>query len=447
MVRDQARFGRIETTKERRARAASAEGKAWYRTSNGSVKQRHPRRSRPSARVADPRPADEACARVYYWNRVSWVSGVSLAILIGSAAVVLLTILLAAAAVRRAHRRADERVADAVQRLADGMQETMRELADAVSVAQAEGRHASFAGGTLELEFDDVVEHAVAAIVAVPGVQSALLETIGPSGRIVSNAVGVDEDEAGATDIEMPINNRLRAVEVAYGLRPEDEAGETAVRSAVVVPLRIDGARVGTLSAFSRSAAGRFDPAAVEEIEQVAERATPALWNARRFTEAQALADLDPLTRLHNRRFFHEQLEREVARSHRYRRRLSVLILDVDDFSGLNMRIGRLGADAVLVELARQLEAAVRTADIACRIGDDEFGVILPESEVGGAELLATRIARAVATRPLDAGSAVRLSVGVSDLRPGDHEADLVQRADEALREAKSLGTRAAATG
>jgi diguanylate cyclase (GGDEF)-like protein len=372
---------------------------------------------------------------------------VSLAILIGSAAVVLLTLLLAAAAVRRAHRLADERVADAVQRLADGMQETMRELADAVSIAQAEGRHASFAGGTLELEFDSVAEHAVAAIVAVPGVQSALLETIGPSGAIVSNAVGVDEDEAGTTDIEMPVNNRLRAVEVAYGLRPEDEAGETVVRSAVVVPLRIDGARVGTLSAFSRSAAGRLDTAAVEEIEQVAERATPALWNARRFTEAQALADLDPLTKLHNRRFFHEQLEREVARSHRYRRRLSVLILDVDDFAGLNMRIGRLGADAVLVELARQLRAAVRTADIACRIGDDEFGVILPESEVGGAELLATRIARAVATRPLDAGSAVRLSVGVSDLRPGDHEADLVKRADEALREAKTVGARAAATG
>ena len=378
---------------------------------------------------------------------MSWVSGVSLAILIGSAAVVLLTVTLAVAAVRRSHRRADERVADAVQRLADGMQETMRELADAVSIAQAAGRHASFAGGTLELEFDEVADQAVAALVAVPGVESALLETIGPSGRVVSNGVGVGDEEAGSTDIEMPLSDSLRAVEIAYGLRPEDEPGENVVRSAVVVPLRIDGARVGTLSAFSRSAAGRFEPSAVEEIEQVAERATPALWNARRFTEAQALADLDPLTKLHNRRFFHEQLAREVARAHRYRRRLSLLILDVDDFAGLNVRIGRLGADAVLVELAHQLRAAVRTADVACRIGDDEFAVILPESEVGGAELLGTRVARAVAGRPVDAGSAVRLSVGVSDLRPGDHEADLVRRADEALRAAKSVGAGAAATG
>jgi two-component system cell cycle response regulator len=372
---------------------------------------------------------------------------VSLAILIGSVAAVCLTVSLAAAAVRRSHRRADERVADAVQRLADGMQETMRELAEAVSEAQAAGRHANFVGGTLELAFDDVADQAVAAIVAVPGVQSALLETIGPAGRVVTNAVGLAEAEAGTVDIEMPVDARLRAVEIAYGVRPEYEAGETALRSAVVVPLRMEGARVGTLSAFSRSPAARLDSSAVEEIEQVAERAAPALWHARRFTEAQALADLDPLTKLHNRRYFHESLDREVARSHRYRRRLSLLVLDVDDFAGLNARIGRLGGDAVLVNLARQLRAAVRTADIACRIGDDEFAVILPESETGGAELLAKRIAWAVAARLLDDGSAVRLSVGVSDLRPGDHEADLVQRADEALRLAKGVAAGQAATG
>ena len=65
--------------------------------------------------------------------------------------------------------------------------------------------------------------------------------------------------------------------------------------------------------------------------------------------------------------------------------------------------------------------------------------MILPESEAGGAELLAKRIARAVAARPADDGTAVRLSVGVSDLRPGDHEADLVRRADDALGRAKGV--------
>ena len=103
-------------------------------------------------------------------------------------------------------------------------------------------------------------------------------------------------------------------------------------------------------------------------------------------------------------------------------------------------RIGRHGADAILVELARQLRLAVRTADIPYQIGEDEFAVILPESEAGGAELLATRVARAVAAPlPADDGSAVRVSVGVSDLRPGDHEADLVRRAQDALARAKGV--------
>ena len=173
-------------------------------------------------------------------------------------------------------------------------------------------------------------------------------------------------------------------------------------------------------------ASGRFDTSTVDEIEQLAGRATPALWNARRFTEAHALADLDPLTRLHNRRYFHELLEREVARAHRYRRRVSLLVLDVDDFSGLNARIGRHGADAVLVELARQLRLAVRTADIPCRIGEDEFAVILPESEAGGAELLAQRVAarrrRAAGRRRLRrprVGRRLRPAAGRPRGRPG----------------------------
>ena len=362
----------------------------------------------------------------------------SLGIVIGSAVVACLTVLFAVVAVRRARGRAEARIVDAVQRLADGMQDTMRELAEALSEAQAAGRQAAFGGGAAELDFDDVAEQALAAVAAVPGVDSALLETIGPAGRVVSSAVSLSGEEAGAADIEVPVNESLRAVEVEYGFFSDDPPG-SALHSGVVVPLRISGARVGTLAAFSRSPSDRLSSSTVDEIEQLAGRATPALWNARRFTEARDLADLDPLTKLHNRRYFHELLEREVSRALRYRRRLSLLVLDVDDFSGLNARIGRLGADAVLVELARQLRLAVRTADIPCRIGEDEFGVILPESEAGGAELLGKRIARAVAARPADDGSPVRLSVGISDLRPGDHEADLVRRADDALARAKGV--------
>src|SRR4051812_15464593 len=127
-------------------------------------------------------------------------------------------VLFSIAAVRTTRRRADARVAEAVQRLADGMQDTMRELAEALSEAQAAGRQASLGSAETELDFDDVAKQALAAVAAVPGVDSALLETVGPSGRVVSRAARLSAADAGAADIEMPVDERLRAVEVEFGL-------------------------------------------------------------------------------------------------------------------------------------------------------------------------------------------------------------------------------------
>src|SRR5690242_16034807 len=92
------------------------------------------------------------------------------------------------------------------------------------------------------------------------------------------------------------------------------------------------------------------------------------------------LADLDGLTGLHNRRYFHELLAREVTRAQRYGRELALVIFDLDDFKGINDRIGHLGGDAVLAETAARARGALRAADIACRVGGDEFAVLLPEA-------------------------------------------------------------------
>src|SRR2546430_14160023 len=78
----------------------------------------------------------------------------------------------------------------------------------------------------------------------------------------------------------------------------------------------------------------------VRERESVGVRAALAIENARRFREARQLADLDSLTGLHNRRYFHEVLARECARAHRYGRRLALVVLDLDDFKAINDRIG-----------------------------------------------------------------------------------------------------------
>src|SRR5207237_10070449 len=120
----------------------------------------------------------------------------------------------------------------------------------------------------------------------------------------------------------------------------------------------------------------------------LAKRAGPAIGNARRFREARQLADLDALTGLHNRRYFHETLAREVARAHRYGRQLALVIFDLDDFKAINDRIGHLSGDGVLAETAERVRDVVRSADIACRVGGHDFAVILPDSSTADADHL-----------------------------------------------------------
>ncbi len=351
----------------------------------------------------------------------------SLAIVIGSVGLVILAAILAAWSVRRARASADERVAEAVRRLAEGMEDTMRDLAEAVSAAHAASRQAGFLGEPVELEFEDVAEHALSAASAVPGVEGALLETLGPTGAIVSSVAGLSAAETASADVELPMDAGLSAAHIAYRFRADAEAAATSLQSGVVVPLRIAGARVGTLSAFSRQATGSLPEASVEELEQLGRRAAPALWNARRYAEARAQADLDPLTGLHNRRYFNELLGREVSRAHRYRRRLSLLVLRLDRPD-----------DDMLVELADLLKAAARSADVPCRVGDAELAVILPEADPGGPELLARRLGQALR------GGDSRVAAGTADLQQGDRERELLERARAALAETAPPGAGAA---
>src|SRR5205807_9821412 len=113
------------------------------------------------------------------------------------------------------------------------------------------------------------------------------------------------------------------------------------------------------------------------------------------------LADLDALTSLHNPRYLHVTRAREVARAQRYERELALIVFDLDDFKEVNDRIGHLAGDSVLADAAERVRDVVRSADIACRVGGDEFAVILPESTLTDADQLYRRIQSAVSTRPI----------------------------------------------
>src|SRR5207245_3083711 len=197
---------------------------------------------------------------------------------------------------------------------------------------------------------------------------------------------------------------------------------------------------VGRLGVFSRGEEGIFSEDQLRRLEDLAGRAGPAIENAGRFREARQLADLDSLTGLHNRRYFHETLAREVDRAQRYQRRLSLVIVDVDGFKEINDRIGHLAGDAVLAEIADRIRQVVRSADIPCRVGGDEFAVIVPEVEGGQARQLVGRIQRAVSAQPIARAGRRRVSAGVADLQPNDSPTSMFERGDEPLYAAKHAG-------
>ena len=397
----------------------------------------------PGACKRAPAPESRFCGMAF--RRGPHYSGglaVTLIVLICAVGVALLTAAGAAVAVWRVRASADAQVADAVARLAAGMHETMRDLANAVENAQTASQADRFAGElAASLDLDEVTERTLEAAAAVAGVEAAVIDAAAPEGARLSATVGMPADEAARTAIQVPENDNLRAIEITYRYRIDDvDASAPVVRSGVILPMRADGLPVGSLSAFTRSSHRQLSDSEIDELERLAFRAGPALENARRYAEARALADLDALTNVHNRRYFHETLAREVARAQRYQRRLALIVFDLDDFKAINDRVGHLAGDAVLAEASERMLSVVRSADIACRVGGDEFAIVLPESSGEDAELLASRIARAIGARPIGAAGTLFLSAGVAELRPGDRPNDLFERADEALYRAKELG-------
>jgi diguanylate cyclase (GGDEF)-like protein len=197
---------------------------------------------------------------------------------------------------------------------------------------------------------------------------------------------------------------------------------------------------VGTLCVYTKDPERRFDAAEGKRLAELAGGASTAIENARQFREARQLADLDALTGLHNRRYFHETLARECARAHRYSRRLGLIVFDVDDFKDVNDRIGHLAGDATLAEMAERVRSVVRSADIACRVGGDEFAIVMPESGLEQAEQLFDRLQAAIGGRGIGQAGHLRISAGVAELKPDDDSISFFERADAALYRAKESG-------
>ena len=342
---------------------------------------------------------------------------------------------------RRAAERRFKKVVEELTSRMDGMMVELRSTAERSTDEERRGRILGELGGTIDL--DEVLTRVLEAAGAIRSVDAALVLLPGPAGeKPIKATVGLSAEEAELHAVAGPPDGReARSMKIPYEYPVGAEIDDGAlIRQGLAVPIPAEAGPVGFMSVFSRSTAHAFDDGDRRALEELAERAGPAIDNALRFREARQLADLDALTGLHNRRFFHDTLSREVARAHRYGRRLALVVFDLDDFKAINFRIGHLAGDAVLAEVAERVGSVVRSADIACRVGGDEFGIILPESTLADAEQLARRMQKAVASRPIGDVGELLLSAGAADLRPEDDAATFFKRADDALYQAKENG-------
>jgi diguanylate cyclase (GGDEF)-like protein len=151
------------------------------------------------------------------------------------------------------------------------------------------------------------------------------------------------------------------------------------------------------------------------------------------------------LTEIHNKRYMLEFLDRELSRSERYGRPLAVILFDLDRFKAINDDLGHLGGDFTLRELAACIKTCVRREELFARYGGEEFIVVLPETNLDGAVVVAERL-RALVERhsfhyegkpyPLTISAGVAATNGDRPLSPSG----LIGEADEKLLEAKRQG-------
>jgi diguanylate cyclase (GGDEF)-like protein len=160
--------------------------------------------------------------------------------------------------------------------------------------------------------------------------------------------------------------------------------------------------------------------------------------------EIYRLMTVDGLTQLFNRRYFNEALEREIGRAKRYKRGLSLLLLDLDHFKKKNDEYGHVAGDALLKQLAVAVKRKLRKEDIMARVGGEEFAVILPEVDLEGAKLAAEKIRKIVEETKFnfdDTDIPCTISVGCSTITDATEDSKaLYAAADAALYKAKEAG-------
>jgi len=323
---------------------------------------------------------------------------------------------------------------------------------------------------------DDLFQSIASAVARGLGFQQVVLSLYDRERNVFTPraAVGLDDQWADMRDSSVPAEevtrhwNERNRVSKSYHVR--DRASREGALSRAAAPLRVLAAgdegwaademlwiplysEDRLLGCFSVDAPRNGRSPSLETIRSLeifANQAVTAIESARSYNEAREQSIRDSLTGAFNHRHFQEVLQRELGRAERLGRPLTVLMLDIDDFKSINDRFGHPVGDAILQGIVAEIRNEVRgDMDLLARYGGDEFALVLPETPVAEAVLVAERVRRRVDERLFrmpDSHQVLRATVSIGLATYPDDAAekkDLVEKADAALYRAKHGGKNA----